>query len=497
MNKIFYFFILFSLNSYSQVENLDTLTKTDAEKQKDIAISQAENALNKSLEFRACMQNAANENNKCISQVPTPPTCQAENTARKQKCSVTLDNIPPSVTETANACLKLSQINNAACTGQTYLPYITGMLGLFKSSSGAAENLKAKCESAAKFNKIWGGINIAIAGTCHFTSNSCVESCTQAAELLQKTIDQLGSTSAEAEALAEKIESIVASTSEKRNGFEARAESCGKSEINVMSALVSGAQFIQGFQQADNCANIIDDECAQSTAYNNPSCTSQYCSNPSNAAQPQCRALASSCASGDSKYSQVCACISNPSQQGCPGYYSSNSNKLNPSLSDANERFNTDALGTGVQDTGLKGPIKPEGAGPNIKEAGNKGGAMGAAGGAGAGSGAGGDGSPREEPGPYDTNVIGGAGGGSGSSGGSSAGYESGSSSSFGKTTSSGGTPYSGFDLKQYLPGGAKAANRGPTSLESKSISTANGLTNFQKVDQTINSNRRALPENQ
>ncbi len=410
-------------------------------------------------------------------------------------------------------CINILNTAIYSCQASTYAPYVglvTGQLG--GSSSGSMYD---KCKKAATLQLGMGAISAGLAGTCAYSKTKCETSCAKLASVhqeagntLKNTIDtmnmfkanQIQCSNTTVYAAAEQaINALVPGMSkviETTQNVSDKIEKCQAQEINVMSAMLSVTQLVQGIAQSQSCQKeLAQGECTKPEAVNNPSCTAAYCSNQANRAAPQCVAMFGECYSANAASNPRCACLQNPMQQSCLNLPPVNTNTplRNTASNNPTDGFNFDEDDIYGEQGDNLGLGDPNAKAPGVIGGGQQGGSGGGGQGSALGGGPGGSGSGAPK-GVYDTNVTGGtsAGGGVAGGGGSIGGYGGGAGYGNGGTGMGSGMNFgkSSLDLKKYLPGGQLAKQR---DEQDTGITSANGLTNFQKVNRSHNKNRGAL----
>ena len=390
--------------------------------------------------------------------------------------------------EAINACdgAHGSIWKGAACNTSLVSPAVRLMLELFKSKNTNGD-IKAACEEAKKLNKWAAGINAGTFATCMTFLTRCTRACTAAA--------QFDPTAAEkAEACASKRTSTalialptlalniaqVLKSGECTDGPTTPSTRCGEISLRLQNcaanAQASGSncteinrelrECIAGAQQQGQCPGLVGDELTQCLGINRVG-------PPGTIGVPKPPALRN----GKKNTPNLTAGLSDPS--------------FNPDdhLDELDEEIGTITSPeyTGNGDAPINSAsLAPSGAG--IGGGGGFGGLPGGFGGA-AGEGEGEDEGPYEEnvdPG-IDTNILGDVSNSRGASsnfGGN--GYQGKKGFGFGKNPK-------GFALPKGLFGNKKANKaRGVAGIGGvNEVSSANGLSNFQKISRAMNDRRR------
>ncbi|MCB0347956.1 MAG: hypothetical protein KDD37_03935 [Bdellovibrionales bacterium] len=421
--------------------------------------------------------------------------------------SSALTKYEPQMVQISNSCNKLGLANKIGCEGNTYMPIATFITSMVQSSSGSGNgNMYKKCKSAAMLQTGMGAVGTAMAATCQFTREKCIQSC-EAANSAVLQID------AELEAAMQTLRGLPTACQPQVNilnaqmkranrivleSVPAKLEYCEASQINTMMALANVTQMLQGVAQSQSCQKeLAQGDCMKPEAVNNPACTAAYCSNQANRSAPQCAAMFGECYSANAGANPRCACLQNPMQQSCLNLPSIDTNTANRATASSNtDGYNfdeDDIYGAQGDDIGFGDPNSKA---PGVVGGGQQGGAGGGAGqGSALGGGPGGGGNGAQK-GVYDTNVTGGTSAGAVGGGGAGgiAGYGSNAGNGGGYGNGIAGSGLAGsknsLDLKKYLPGGQFAKQREDANT---GITPANGLTNFQKVNRAHNNSRTKL----
>ena len=407
---------------------------------------------------------------------PPPPDCSDENASNHPHC------------QAINACDGAygSILKGAACNTSLASPAVRLMLELFKSKNTNGD-MKAACEEAKKLNQWAAGINAGTFATCMTFLTRCTRACTAAT--------QFDPTAAEkAEACASKRTSTalialptlainiaqVLKSGECTDGPSTPTTRCGEISLRLQNcaanAQASGSncteinrelrECIAGAQQQGQCPGLVGDELTQCLGINRVG-------PPGTVGVPKPPALRN----GKKNTPNLAAGLSDPS--------------FNPDdhLDELDEEIGTITSPeyTGNGDAPINSAsLAPSGAG--IGGGGGLGGLPGGFGGA-AGEGEGEDEGPYEEdvdPG-IDTKILGDVSNSRGASsnfGGN--GYQGKKGFGFGKNPK-------GFALPKGLFGNKKANKaRGVAGIGAvNEVSSANGLSNFQKISRAMNDRRR------
>jgi hypothetical protein len=206
---------------------------------------------------------------------------------------------------------------------------------------------------------------------------------------------------------------------------------------------------------------------------------------PGRQSDPKCQIAFSNCSNATyaAQNAQYCACIQNPMGAGCNSFAATPTPGAAPDVTGG-----LDGTDFGMGDNNIA-PSRANtlgGAGSTGYNAGTGGGSMPIA-----GSGSGDKGGE-----PVNKDILNGYGGGAG---GGFFGYGGGGYADGGSGKGGGGSDGKGggIDLKNFLPGGKNDPRRNPASINlgyaDGSITSANGLTNFQKVTRKMNQKRPEL----
>jgi len=356
------------------------------------------------------------------------------------------------------ACVSAHDAAENYCLAQQLAAPITAQLAAYKSQMNSGDT-KAACKTAKQVALLSATANTATSVLCVKKSNACITAC-------------------ESQAATQAVADGPAASK--------LAADCKNSKTFLaVSAALQGMQSLQAFGQSKLCEEAASGKCIGDNAYNDSDCM-QYCMKPGRQNDPKCRIAMASCT--DPQYAvqnaQYCACLQNPSGQGCSNII----DPPNPTVTDGLPQLGGNLGGDefGQLDN------KPGGSSANNDtRAGGYGG-----GGLGGGSSfpiAGSDNrAPTDEQKDKDIlNGYGGASGGGFGYGGGGGGY-----GTAGGGSGRGGDSGSGIDLRSFLPGQKNDPRRNPASAlgyADSSITSANGLTNFQKITRKLNQKRPEL----
>lgn len=356
-------------------------------------------------------------------------------------------------------CVSAHDAAENYCLAQQLAAPIAAQLAAYKSQMNSGDT-KAACKTAKQAAFLSASANIATSVLCVKKSNACITAC-------------------ESQAATQAVADGPSAT--------ALAKSCKESKnFLAVSAALQGMQSLQAFGQSKLCEEAASGKCIGENAYNDSDCM-QYCMKPGRQNDPKCRVAMASCT--DPQYAaqnaQYCSCLRNPTGQGCSNIIDPPTPNLADGLPQLDGNLGGDEFG--------QPDNKPGGSSANNDtRAGGSGGAALGSGSSSPVAGTNGNNATGDEPKDKDIlNGYGGSNGGGFGYGGGGGGYGTASGGS-GRS----GDSDSGIDLRSFLPGQKNDPRRNPASMlgyADRSITSANGLTNFQKITRKMNQKRPEL----
>ncbi|PIT99400.1 MAG: hypothetical protein COT74_10375 [Bdellovibrionales bacterium CG10_big_fil_rev_8_21_14_0_10_45_34] len=398
-----------------------------------------------------------------------------------QACVAGSENSTQGGTEmNLNNCSGAVSAAKMACESSLFVQQGLSMLNQYQQFKAMGDFNNA-CNAAR--NAMTTGIlaNGGVAAMCLLAQRSCVSAC----QSVNETPGVAG----------------VAALNEKRQANLQKCEALA--EQRNMALLSAGMQSMQAAFAVD-CSKLSAG-CTGAEAVNDTRCPMQYCSQPGRTNHPVCMQYAAggSCDKPENANLPQCVCMRNPTAPECGSDFGRNqASPFNPGSFEASAPWKADGS-QGFDIDPMAGPESIDKGGRQQAQAnpilgkggaggGSSGGGMGGFAPPGQGSGAAGDGSG------LDTNILGAAkdgyvdpyAGGMRADEGPAAGGRAGAG---GKRDGGG----DGIDLRAFLPNGRLAGKRGLASANSKllqsGVTSARGLSNFEKITRTMNSNRPNL----
>ena len=395
-----------------------------------------------------------------------------------------------SISNPIQSCLGRTNKATHICNVTKYKNAILPYLNLLQAGLASPQNVADSCRTAAKLSRIMGFVNVSFGSTCLAAHSFCERSCAAAQKAVLERQQAMQSLGGECAQTTNELINFLASAQSPKAVCESYT---ALSSGSLLQTLTSVGQLLQSKQCENIATNNQAHACRGPEALDCTKCPQECCQQPQNAQHPACLGK-----NGSPRRQPRRNTIGG--QDPTPGRNPSSTapNSIDQSLQ-ANPYSSSD-----FEDYGSQFTPGTAGSGSNSRVSQIPGGGGGGLGGGGGGGGglppAGGEGGGGSAKGPYNTDILGGvaasSGGGSFGGGGRSPAAEDSSENSgfrFSKNLED-GAKLPSFDMKSFLPGGEKAAERTIAGLTGqKPVTAANGLSNFEKVSRKINENRMQM----